>query len=208
MNALMRPLLRYLIIILVTVGLTGCYLPVRFDAEVEISRHGYYEMVFDGYIARIELFDGLNKITTSRYEENKQIELIKKDFKRDTSTNSFKYIKKGHFHVNWQKSGDLTKVKTVTFFRRNESMLSISFNSTSGRVQVAGRSLGRKQRQQLHDIGLGMTGQLRLITDTNVIAHNATKVKIFSKRGERFKMYTWEIKSIFDKTPSITLVMG
>ena len=208
MNALMHPLLRYLIITLVTVGLTGCYLPVRFDAEVEISRHGYYKMFFDGYIARIELFDSLNKLIISRDEENKQIEVIKRDFKRDTSTNSFKYIKKGHFHVNWQKSGDLTKVKTVVFFRRNENMLSISYNSTSGRVQVAGRSLGRKQRHQLHDIGLGMTGQLRVITDTNVIAHNATKVKILPKRGKRFKMYTWEIKNIFDKTPSITLAMG
>jgi hypothetical protein len=208
MKALMHPLLRYLIIILATVGLTGCYLPVRFDAEVEISRHGNYKMFFDGYIARIELFDGLKKLKISRGEENEQMELIKKDFKRDTSTNSFNYIKKGHFHVNWQKNGDLTKVKTVIFFRRNESFLSISYNSTSGRVKVAGRSLGRKQRHQLHEIGLGMTGQLRVITDTNVIAHNATKVKILPKRGKRFKMYTWEINNIFDKTPSITAVMG
>jgi hypothetical protein len=208
MNALMGPLLRYLLITIVLVGLTGCYLPVRFDAEVEISKHGYYEMFFDGYIARIDLFDGLSKRTISSGEENKRMELIKKDFKRDTSTNSFKYIKKGHFHVNWQKSGNLTKVKTITFFRRNENMLSISYNSTSGRVQVAGRSLGLKQRQQLHDIGLGMAGQLRVITDTNVIAHNATRVKTLPKQGEHFKMYSWEIKNIFDRTPSITLVMG
>ena len=208
MIAILLPLLRYLLITLVSVGLTGCYLPVRFDAEVEISRHGYYEMFFDGYIASIELFDGLNKLTTSRNKENEQIELIKRDFKRDTSTNSFKYIKKGHFHVNWNKSGDLTKVKTVTFFLFFEKMLSISYNSTSARGQVAGHSLGRKQRQQLYDIGLGMTGQLRVITDTNVITHNATKVKILPRRGERFKMYTWEIKNIFDKTPNIILVMG
>ena len=208
MNALMPPLLRFLLITLVSVGLMGCYLPVRFDAEVEISRHGYYKMFFDGYIARIELFDGLNQLTTSRDEENKQVELIKRDFKRDTSTNSFKYINNGHFHVNWQKNGDLTRVKTVTFFRRNESMLSILYNSKSARVQVAGHSLGRKQRQKLHDIGLGVTGQLRVITDTNVIAHNATRVKILPNRGEYFKMYTWEIKNIFDKTPSITVVMG
>ena len=66
----MHPLLRYLIIILATVGLTGCYLPVRFDAEVEISRHGNYKMFFDGYIARIELFDSFNEFTTSLDEEN------------------------------------------------------------------------------------------------------------------------------------------
>ena len=205
MPSLKRPLLRYLLPILIAVGVSGCYLPVRFDAEIEVSRQGYYEFFFDGYIARIELFDGLNKGGISREEEEKQKELLKTDFERDSNTKSFKYFKRGHFHVNWEKKGDLTKAKTVTFFRRNENMVSISYNSTSGRVQVAGRSLQRKQRRQLHDMGLGMTGQLRVITDTNVIAHNATSVKKMPKRGDRFKMYTWKIKNIFDQTPSITM---
>jgi hypothetical protein len=165
-------------------------------------------MFFDGYIARIELFDGLNKLTTTSDEEDDQKELIKRDFKRDTNTKTFKYIKKGHFYVNWHRKGNFIKAKTIAFFRRNENMVSISYNSKSGRVKVAGRSLSRKQRQQLHDIGLGMTGQLRVITDTNVIAHNANSVKTLPKRGEFFKMYTWDIKKIFDKTPNITMVLG
>jgi len=205
MTSFKRPLLRYLLPIMIAIGVTGCYLPVRFDAEIEISRQGYYEFFFDGYIARIELFDGLNKGKISREEENEQKELLKTDFERDSNTKSFKYFKRGHFHVNWEKKGDLTKAKTVTFFRRNENMVSISYNSTSGRVQVAGRSLQRKQRQALHDMGLGMSGKLRVITDTNVIAHNATSVKEMPKRGARFKMYSWEIKNIFEKTPSITM---
>ncbi len=31
-------------------GLGGCYLPLRFDAEVKIMRGGYYEMDYDGYL--------------------------------------------------------------------------------------------------------------------------------------------------------------
>ncbi|NQW00142.1 MAG: hypothetical protein HQ483_10625 [Rhodospirillales bacterium] len=207
MKTMHRALLRYFLPLVITLGVSGCYLPVRFDAEVEISRQGYYEFFFDGYIARVELFDGLNKGEISREEEKEQMELLKTDFERDSSTKSFKYIKRGHFHVNWQKKGDLVKVKTVTFYRRNENMVSISYNSTTGRVQVAGRSLSRKQRRTLHDMGLGMTGELRVITDTNVIAHNATSVKQLPKRGARYKMYTWEIKNIFDKTPSITMAL-
>lgn len=200
-----RPLLRCFLPLLVLIGVSGCYLPVRFDAEIEISRQGYYEFFFDGYIAKVQLFDGLNKGEISREEEKEQIELLKTDFERDSNTKTFKYFKRGHFRVNWEKKGDLTKAKTVTFFRRNENMVSISYNSETGRVQVAGRSLQRKQRRTLHDMGLGMTGELRVITDTNVIAHNATSVKKMPKRGPRFKMYTWEIKNIFDKTPSITM---
>lgn len=207
MPSLKRPLLRYVLPVLIAMAVSSCYLPVRFDAEIEISRQGYYEFFFDGYIARVELFDGLNKGEISRDQEKEQIELLKTDFERDSSTKSFKYFKRGHFHVNWEKKGDLTKAKTVTFFRRNENMVSISYNSETGRVQVAGRSIDRKSRRSLHDMGLGMTGELRVITDTNVIAHNATTVKSLPKRGARFKMYTWDIKNIFDKTPSIVMAL-
>lgn len=202
-----RTLLRYFVPILIAAGLSSCYLPVRFDAEIEISRRGYYEFFFDGYIAHIDTFNKLTKGEMTREEEKEKVEFLETDFTRDSNTNSFKYFKRGHFHVNWEKKGDLLKAKTVTFYRRNENMVSISYNSETGRVNVAGRSLQSKQRRTLHDMGLGLSGQLRVITDTNVIAHNATKVKDLPKRGARFKMYTWEIKNIFDKTPSITMAL-
>lgn len=207
MNMIKRPLLRYLLPVLAAIVVSGCYLPVRFDAEIEISRRGYYEFFFDGYIAKVQLFDGLNKGEITREEEMKQVELLRTDFTRDSSTKEFKYFKRGHFHVNWEKKGDLLKAKTVTFFRRNENMVGISYNSETGRVQVSGRSIARKARRQLSDMGLSMTGQLRVITDTNVIAHNATKVKNMPNRGARYKMYIWEINSIFEKTPSITMAL-
>ncbi len=207
MKTMKRPLLRYFVPLMLVFGLTSCYLPVRFDAEIEISRRGYYEFFFDGYIAHVDLFRQLSKGELSRDEEQEKVKVIETDFERDSSTKSFKYFKRGHFHVNWEKKGDLLKAKTVTFYRRNENMVSISYNSETGRVQVAGRSLQRKQRRSLHDMGLGMSGQLRVITDTNVIAHNATKVKQLPKRGSRFKMYTWDIKNIFEKTPSITMAL-
>ena len=93
------------------------------------------------------------------------------------------------------------------FIRRNENMVSISYNKNTCRVIVAGRSLSEKQRKQLYDMGLGMIGEMRVINDTNVIDYNATKIKKLPKRGPRFRMYTWEIKNIFDKTPSIRMAM-
>jgi len=207
MNVLKRPLLRYLLPIFLTIAVSGCYLPVRFDAEIEISRQGYYEFFFDGYIAKLKLFEGLKTGEVSPEQEKEQIEQLRSDFERDSSTKSFKYFKSGHFHVNWHKKGDLLKAKTVTFFRRNENMVSISYNSKSGRVNVAGRSLSRKQRRELHDKGLGLAGKLRVITDTEVIAHNATHVKEMPKRGPKFRMYSWDIENIFTPTPSIVMAL-
>jgi hypothetical protein len=206
-NRFKTPLLRFAVLALVVVGLSSCYMPIRFDAEIELSRRGYYEFFFDGYLAKVSLYEGLKKREISREEEQEQARNIETDFKRDRSTKEVKYFKKGHFKVNWERKGDLTKAKTVTFIRRNEHMLSISYNNKTGRVSVAGRSIKRDTKRQLAEMGLNMTGEIRVITDTNVISHNATSVKKLPKRGARFKMYTWKIKSIFDRTPSLLTTM-
>ncbi len=206
-NRYKAPLLRSLILAFAMIGLSSCYMPIRFDAEIELSRRGYYEFFFDGYMAKVALYDGLRKREISREEEQKQAKDIETDFRRDTSTKEFKYFKKGHFKVNWQRKGDLIKAKTVTFVRRNEHMLSISYNNKTGRVSVAGRSIKRDTKRQLAEMGLNMTGEIRVITDTNVITHNATSVKKLPKRGAGFKMYTWKIKNIFDRTPSLIAAM-
>lgn len=196
-------LVRPFILILVLLSVSSCYMPIRFDAEIELSRRGYYEFFFDGYLAKVTLFEGLQKREISREEEKKQAKNIETDFLRDPSTKEFKYYKKGHFKVNWHREGDLTKAKTVTFVRRNEHMLSINYNNKTGRVSIAGRSIKRDTKRQLAEMGLNMTGEIRVITDTNVISHNATAVKKMPKRGPGFRMYTWEIKNIFDPTPSL-----
>lgn len=198
-----RPLLRVLFLLVAAVGLSSCYLPVRFDAEIELSRRGYYEFFFDGYMAKVPLYEGLRKKEISPEEEKEQARNIETDFKRDTSTKKYKYYKKGHFYVNWQRKGDLIKTKSVTFVRRNEQILSMNYNSETGRVSIAGRSINRDTKRQLSEMGLNMTGAIRFITDTNVVRHNATSVKKLKKRGSRWRMYTWEIKSIFDRTPSL-----
>ena len=33
--------------------LSGCYIPIRFDAEIEIRRTGAYDFQFDGYMASV-----------------------------------------------------------------------------------------------------------------------------------------------------------
>ena len=55
-------------------------LTVRFDVEVQISRHGYYEIFFDWHVVNIKRFEGLNKLKISGDEKNEKIEFIKKGF--------------------------------------------------------------------------------------------------------------------------------
>lgn len=189
------------------VMLNGCYLPIYFDSEIEITRQGYFKMIFDGYLAKVELYDKLRKNEITPTEEREQVEIIKTDFTRDTSTKIFEYKEKGRFRVNWTREGDLTQVKTVTFFRRNENMLGISYNSQTGLIAVNGRSMKRDVRQRLNDIGLAMRGEIRVITDAPVLRHNATTVKRNTSRGPNFKTYTWKIPNIFMPTPSMSITL-
>jgi len=191
------------------VFLSGCYLPIRYDAEIVIHRTGHYDFKFDGYLARIELFQGLNEGKISPAEEQKQIELIKRDMGRDKGVKEYKYLKKGHFKVNWENKGDLLKVKSVSFFNpTSEFMLGINYNSKSRLVSMSGKSLTVKAKERLDKIGLTSTGQIRVYTDAKVISHNANKVAINKRLGGRYMTYTWYIKNIFAPTPSLILQPG
>ena len=190
------------------VVLSGCYLPMRFDAEIEITRTGYFSFIFDGYLAKVQLFDGLRRNKISSTQEKVEIEKIRADFARDPNASEFSYLRKGYFRVHWERKGDIVKSKTVTFFRRNEHMLGISYNSKTGRVGISGRSIKRDTKNQLNEMGLGGTnGEIRVITDAPVLTHNATKVTKNRARGPGFKNYVWKINNIYAPTPSIIIAL-
>lgn len=203
-----RPFGRIATIIVALVVISGCYMPMRFDAEIEITRTGHFSFIFDGYLAKVQLYDDLrqNKITPT--QEKEEIEKIRKDMARDKSASEFSYLRKGYFRVHWERKGDLLASKTVIFMRRNEHMLGISYNNETGRAAVSGRSLKRDTRKKLDEIGLGgANGEIRVISDAPVLRHNATTVKKLRSRGAGFKMYIWKIKNIYAPTPSIIIAL-
>lgn len=201
--AFIKPLV--LTVFLATV-LGGCYLPIRFDAEIEIHRTGHYDFKFDGYLARVEMFKAMKEGKVGPEEEEKLIEQIRTDFARDSSVKEFKYLKMGHFKVNWQRQGDLIKTKSVSFFNStSEYMLGIRYNSKTRRISMSGKSLKRDTKKQLDEMGLGSQGQIRIFTDAKVISHNATRVEKNKRLGGRFKSYIWDIKNIYAPTPSLVI---
>jgi len=197
--------LRALSVVTVMLVLTGCYMPIRFDAEIDVSRGGYYEFFFDGYLAKVQLYQGLKDGEINREEERAQVKIIEQDFTRDSATKEFEYFKQGHFKVNYQRSGDLLKTKTMTFFRRNEYILGIAYNSETRQISMLGKSLKRDIKDRLRASGLGSSGELRLFTDGEVVSHNATTVRPFPSKGPGYKLYTWKIQNLLAPTPSLKI---
>ena len=183
--------------------LTGCYLPARFAAEIEISRNGFYKMDFEGFVVEAYFYRDLQDGKLTQKQVNDKIEAILGDFERDGATKDASYFGQGAFKVKWVKSGDLLRSRMVTFVRRNEEMLSLTYLKDKGVIRVRGRALSKEQKDRLAQMGLNMQGELKVTTDAEVIDHNATKVEKNGGVG----VYTWTIQSIFDKTPQMVLAL-
>ena len=183
-------------------GLSGCYVPVSFYTEVEISRTGYYEIMYDGYLAWAPLYEKLRKGALSPSEEQEKVAQITTDLKRDTATREVRYMRRGRFKVNWRKSGDLFKAKMVAFVRRSEKIIVLKFIKDSGEIILEGSSTSRSRAKQLVAAGLNVTGDLRVKTDARVISHNATSV---TRNGNRGRIYDWKIRSVFDPAPRLVI---
>lgn len=197
---MLKRVAKFLFGALLLVSVSGCYVPASFDAEIEIGRTGFYKMKFEGYMAETNLF---NKVVTEKIspaEEKERIGVLERDLKRDSATKVFEYFKKGHFRIVWEKEGDILKSKMVSFLRRNENLLSISYVKDKAMVSIQGTPISKVNAQRMVDGGLGMRGSLTVTTDARVISHNATKVK----DGEgRKKIYIWRITSPFDPSPKL-----
>ena len=196
-----RPAARALVVAaLLAAALGGCYLPVLFDAEVKIMRGGYYEMDFDGYLVWVPLYEGLRTGKISPAEEVEKVERLTVDLTRDTAITDTGYFKLGRFRVRWKKSGDLLRVKSVTFLRRNETFIGIKYVKTTGLITLRGAGIGKSALKRLAEMGLDTEGELRVKTDLPIVEHNATTVT-----GGEQKILTWKIKSLFDPSPKLVL---
>jgi hypothetical protein len=183
--------------------LSGCYLPARFDVEMHLNRQGYYDIIFDGYLVDVQIYEALRKGKLTPAEERKEVAILIRDVKRSPATKEFYYIRKGYFKIHWRRKGDLIKDRMVNFLRRDKPMLTLQYVRRTGLITMRGSGTTKAVAKQLFDVGLNMRGEVRFITDAKVISNNATRVK--EKKGSRETTYIWKIKSIFDRAPKLEI---
>jgi hypothetical protein len=165
-----------------------------------LRRRGYYNLTFDGYMASAPLYDELSEGKLLAAGEAEKVARLEADIIRDKAVEEFEYIKQGHFKIRWHKEGDLLRVKSVTFLRSNERIVSLRYVRDSGLVTLQGAAIAKSNARRLVDMGLNIQGQLRVRTDAEVVSHNATLVK-----GTEVRTYVWNVKSAFDPAPKLVL---
>jgi len=185
---------------------SSCYIPVKFDAEIEVNRAGYYTMLFDGYLADLTLYNGLASGKITPAQEKEKVAIIETDMRRDSKTKEFKYFGKGHFKLNWQGEGDLLAAKMVTFLRTNETIFQLKYVANSGYVVFETKSIAKDNRKRIKQMGLNMQGQIRLRTDMPIKDHNASYTKEDPK-DKRFTWLVWDVASILGPRPRAIFII-
>lgn len=186
--------------------LSSCYIPVKFDAEIEVNRAGYYKMLFDGYLVDLTLYNGVVSGKTSPQKEKEKVAIIKTDMMRDSKTKEFKYFGKGHFKLNWASEGDLLAAKMVTFLRTNEMIFQLKYVENSGYIVFETKSISKNNRRRIQQMGLNMEGQIRFKTDMKIKANNATYTKK-DPNDKRFTWLVWDVKSILGARPRAIFII-
>lgn len=180
--------------------LASCYLPARFDSEVTLDKRGYYSLKFDGYLADVNLYQGLRSGKINAAAEREKVAVVKRDLTRDPDTKAYKYYGKGLFHVSWSSSGDLIAARTVTFLRQSELMLQLKYMENASVIVLDGKSISKQNRKRLAQIGLGMQGQIRVKTNLPIKTSNATR-KVKDPKDPSYTWLVWDIPNIFAPPP-------
>ncbi|TVR99201.1 MAG: hypothetical protein EA406_04335 [Rhodospirillales bacterium] len=193
---------RTLLIMCLIPLLGGCYLPRTFQAEVVLSRTGFYGIAFDGEVAWVPLLQAVRAGELGADEEHARARLIVNDLRRDSATQDVRYVGDGSFALRWVRSGDARTAGLVSFIRRSERFLTVTHRPTDGVIVLSGRGLAPEQAAALHRAGLRLAGEIRVWTDGPAIRHNAQQVR---QTGPMEWVYRWSVRSPLDPPPHLVM---
>lgn len=195
--------LRRLPILLLALFLAGCYLPSQFRADVRIGANGSYTVSYAGRLAHSTMFVGLREGTMDAAKEAKRAESVKRDLTRDLGFQAVDYVGEGFFEVRYEAAGNIFDDRTFTFVNGGSKILSISYVDKSNTLTVRGGTVPVNYQDRLKSLAFVLDGELRVVTDANVLDHNASQI---SGGGE--KTYIWVQRTIDGPAPKIVIGGG
>jgi len=177
-------------LLLLSLSLTGCWIPEKFTSRVVINNNGSYTFSYDGILTFWLALAAAKEGALSSQDEaafKKEEEKIRKEpgFKKVS------YISNGRYKVlveREHKPGEQTH-----FISRMQRIFSV-VPKQDGTIEVSGFKLSEKDLAELKKIGAKVDGHLKVSVGRNVdvIKHNATSTpKFFGLFGD----YEWHIKS-------------
>jgi len=184
----------------VLAALAACYLPDRFKSEVRLSPDGTYAISFYGDLIWAPLYRDIQKGKVPADQIAPKIAEIESDLKRDSAFKTVESAGDGRFHVTYEREGRLQPTDLVTFVRRNAIILQLKA-TPDGKVHMDGSSIKPSDANEATMLGLAIQGEFRLITDAQVLSHNASRVTLY----KGYPVYIWTIENAFSPAPHLVM---
>lgn len=200
-HGISRTTIRLLSTLAVLCLLAGCYLPDRFQLQINMQRDGEYAFTYEGDLLA---FNFLRKIGAGEASANDQdeIQIYENDLRRDSGFSEVSYLGQGRYRVKYRRQSNILKRPSFSFVRRNAPFMTVKRNA-EGLVTITGDRPNKKYRDELVAKGFNTRGTVRIWTDARVIDHNAHEVIQGSST-----QYVWNIQSIQLPAPRLVLVPG
>jgi len=182
--------------LLVVLGLSSCYLPDNFHAEIRIARDGTYDLSYEGDLIYAPLYAEINKGELKPDEVRLRTQGVINDLKRETEFHEVTDKGRARFGVKYDRTGKMDLVQFVAFVRHNARIITLKGNE-DGTMTVNGANIAPSEAQKLMEYGISLKGEMRIVTDATVLEQNASEVRTMG----RYNVYIWRIENSLSPAP-------
>lgn len=179
--------------------LASCYIPDRFEAEIRLTKDGGFGVTYIGQLTYAPLFGQIarGQIEPEKAEANDL--MILEQLRRDTAFKEVNPLGRGRYQVRFEREGRFAgAMQMVNFATRQRAIFRIR-TTEDGLIQMNGSGQGQLYADRFEEVGLSTQGMIRVVTDVEVIEHNATFVRASKTPG--FTQYDWRIRNFRDEPP-------
>lgn len=198
-GGLLMALRRLLMVLLVPILLTSCYLPQDFTIDLSMERNGDYRLSYRGLLVQPNIAQGLLDATLDEDAEEDKVAKVIADLKRDSSVRQLTYAGKGVFNIVYEKRGNIIREKSFVFVRRQSRILEMFFHKDRNTVEIRGGFVPDQYQDRLTALGYEMTGKIEFRTTAGIRSHNAAEFREINGQNR----LRWEIRSITDPVPNV-----
>ncbi len=190
------------VLLVLTVALSGCYLPESFSADLTLARNGDYHFTYKGQLRQAALAKDLLDGTVTPEEEKKRAVQILNDLERDPAFGPSSYAGRGVFNVSYDRKGNILTEKTFNFVRRNSRILQMLYHEDSRTVEIRGASVPVQYMDTLQAMGYVPNGKITVKTTVHVRRDNATERNTVDDKTT----LVWKIQKLGE--PALILILG
>ncbi|MDA0664128.1 MAG: hypothetical protein O3B08_15005 [Proteobacteria bacterium] len=193
-------IIRVLPLLAVLLLASSCYVPAKFEADLNIDESGKFAFRYNGNLLAVTLLRKLSfgEVTKENLAENAAI--YERDLARDSGFKKIKHLEGAMYGVEFDRQGDIVKERTFSFVRSNALFLGVK-RRKDGLIEVFGSRPPKNLVDALIDYGFDVRGVFRVWTNAKVVSHNAQQ----SREEGSPKVYQWRIQSMRDTPPSLIL---